>query len=105
TIDPIEAPDVIVRTIAESLRLPWAALRLGPPGAPVRLIEHGHRPAGEPIAVPLVYGAEVVGDLLVAPRSATEPLSAADRTLLEALARQAGAAVHALRLTLDQIAS
>jgi two-component system NarL family sensor kinase len=105
TLDPIEAPDVIVRTVAESLRLPWAALRLGPAGAPVRLIEHGRRPPGEPIAVPLVYGAEVVGDLLVASRSATEPLSAADRTLLEALARQAGAAVHALRLTLDLIAS
>src|SRR5205085_8639908 len=50
-------------------------------------------------------GAEVVGDLLVAPRSPTEPLSVADRTLLEALARQAGTAVHALRLTLDLIAS
>ncbi|HYN69924.1 MAG TPA: histidine kinase, partial [Candidatus Eisenbacteria bacterium] len=105
TLDPIEAPNVIVRTVAESLRLPWAALRLGPPGAAVRMIEHGVRPPWEPISVPLMSGAEVVGDLLVAPRSAAEPLSAADTTLLEALARQAGAAVHALRLTLDLIAS
>jgi signal transduction histidine kinase len=105
TLDPVEAPNVIVTTVAESLRLPWVALRLGPDGAAVRLIEHGHRPPGEPISVPLVYGAEVVGDLLIAPRSAAEPLTVADRTLLEALARQAGAAVHSLRLTLDLIAS
>lgn len=105
TLDPIEAPNVIVRTVAESMRLPWVALRLGPEDGPLRTIEHGRQPPGEPIAVPLVYGAEVVGDLLVAPRSATEPLSVADRALLDALARQAGAPVRALRLTLDLIAS
>lgn len=105
TLDPIEAPIVIVRTVAESLRLPWVALRLGPTGGTGRTIEHGHRPPGDTIAVPLVYGAEVVGDLLLAPRSSAEPLSAADQKLLDALARQAGAAVHALGLTLDLIAS
>jgi signal transduction histidine kinase len=105
TLDPIEAPNVIVRTVAESLRLPWVALRLGSPDAAVRVVEHGVKPAWAPIAVPLMAGSETVGDLLVAPRSATEPLSVADRTLLEALARQAGASIHALRLTLDLIAS
>jgi signal transduction histidine kinase len=43
--------------------------------------------------------------LLVAPRSGAEPLTSADRRLLEALARQAGPAVHALRLTLDLVDS
>lgn len=104
-LDPIEAPEAIARTIAESLRLPWVALRLGPPGMGARIFEHGRRPPSDPIAVPLVYGAEVVGDLLVAPRSAAEPLSTADRSLLEALARQAGAAVRAAGLTLDLVAS
>jgi signal transduction histidine kinase len=104
TLDPIEAPQVIVRTVAESLRVPWVGLRVGPE-AGGRTIAHGRAPAGEPIEVPLAYGAEVVGALLVAPRSAAEPLSGADRQLLEALARQAGAVVHALTLTLDLIAS
>lgn len=104
TLDPVEAPTVIVRTVAESLRLPWVALRFGPAGAD-RTIAHGRQPPGEPIGVPLLYGAEVVGDLLVAPRSSSEPLSVADRTLLEALARQAGVAVHAVSLTLDLIDS
>jgi signal transduction histidine kinase len=105
TLDPLEAPGVIVRTVAESLRLPWVGLRIGSADEPGRTIVHGTGPAVEPIAVPLVYGAEVVGDLLVVPRSPTEPLTAADRKLLDALARQAGAAVHALALTLDLIAS
>jgi signal transduction histidine kinase len=104
-LDPIEAPTVIARTVAESLRVPWAALRLGAPGDPTRTIAHGRQPPGDVIEVPLVYGAEVVGALLVAPRSASEPLSSADRRLLEALARQAGSAVHAVRLTLDLVES
>ncbi len=105
TLDPIEAPTVIVRTVAESLRLPWVAIRIGPAGDVGRTIAHGRQPPGKVVEVPLVYGAEVVGDLLVAPRSPTEPLSIADLQLLNALARQAGAAVHALGLTLDLIAS
>jgi len=104
-LDPIEAPTVIARTVAESLRVPWAALRLGGPGDPGRTTAHGRQPPGEVVEVPLVYGAELVGALLVAPRSPSEPLSNADRRLLEALARQAGSAVHALRLTLDLVDS
>jgi signal transduction histidine kinase len=104
-IDPQEAPAVIVRTVAESLRLPWVGLRIGADGEGFRTVEHGPRPVAEPIDVPLVHRGEVVGDLLVAPRSPAEPLSAADRVLLEALARQASAAVHALGLTLELVES
>jgi two-component system NarL family sensor kinase len=105
TLDPLETPSVIVRTVAESLRVPWVALRLGT-GDDGRLITHGRRPmTGDVVTVPIVYGAEVVGDLLVAPRSPAEPLSAADRRLLGDLARQAGAAVQALALTFDLVES
>lgn len=104
TLDPLEAPTVIVRTVAESLRLPWVALRVGA-GDDGRLIVHGTRPPGGIERVPLVFGAEQVGELQVAPRSATEALSAADRKLLDGLAPAAGAAVHALALTLDLLES
>jgi signal transduction histidine kinase len=105
SLDPLEAPHVIVRTVAESLRLPWVALRIGSPGEAGRTIAYGHAPPGTPVAVPVVFGAEVAGDLLVAPRSAGEPLTAADHKLLADLAPQIGAAVHALALTLDLVAS
>ncbi len=105
TLEPIEAPAVIVRTIAESLRLPWVGLRMGPAGEAGRTIAHGQEPQGPVTSVPLIHGAEVVGDLIASGRSATEPLTPADRTLLEALARQAGASIHALGLSLDLIES
>ncbi|MBL8057572.1 MAG: sensor histidine kinase [Anaerolineales bacterium] len=53
-----------------------------------------------PLRLPLVYQAETIGTLIAGPR-AGEGFSAADRRLLEALAHQAGAAVHAVQLTAD----
>jgi signal transduction histidine kinase len=105
SLDPIEAPGVIVRTVAESLHVPWVGLQIRPIEGVGRLVEHGTRPSGQAITIPLVYNAEVVGDLLVAPRSPAEPLSAADRQLLEAIARQSGAAIHAIALTSELIES
>ena len=105
TLDPFEAPEVIVRTIAESLRVPWVAMHVAVAGGDGRTFAHGDRPGGDMTAVPLVYGAEVVGELQVATRSPGETLSVADRALVEALARQAGPAVHALGLTLDLVES
>ncbi|MEO5918552.1 MAG: GAF domain-containing sensor histidine kinase [Candidatus Limnocylindrales bacterium] len=105
TLDPIEAPEIIVRTVAESLRLSWVAIKVDLPSAKERLISHGRQPPGQPTVVPLVYGAEIVGELLVSARSPGESLSAADQKLLAALARQAGVAVRAYRLTVDLLES
>ena len=51
--------------------------------------------------MPLTYGAELVGRLNLAPRAPGEEFSSSDRRLLEDLARQAGVAAHAARLTAD----
>src|SRR2546430_2650598 len=55
----------------------------------------------ELIRLPLVYQREHIGDLLLAPRARGETFSSADQTLLADLARQAGIAVHSVRLTTD----
>ena len=57
--------------------------------------------AGEPLRLPLVYQAETVGQLLVAPRAPGESFTSAERRLLEEIAVQAGVAAHAVRLTAD----
>jgi signal transduction histidine kinase len=49
----------------------------------------------------LVYQAEVIGRLTLAPRSANDPFTPAERALLEDIARQVGVAAHAVRLTAD----
>jgi len=104
TLEPMAMPAAIVESVAEALRLPYVALEIGPPGA-VELSAVRGEPVGEPLSLPLVYGAEPVGRLLFAPRAAGEALSTGDMRLLDDLARGAGAAVHSVRLTLDVIRS
>lgn len=59
------------------------------------------QPTPDPLRLPLIHRGEKVGELLLAPRLGERGFSAADRRLLEDLARQAGAAAHAVRLTQD----
>ena len=99
------APEAILSTIAESvkdtLRLPYAAITLKKKGdVPETAVEAG-RSAGKLMRLPLTYQKDPVGELLVAPRPGEEELSPADGRLLEDLARQAGVAAHAVRLTND----
>jgi signal transduction histidine kinase len=89
----------IVETVAQALKLPYAAIAVPGNGAPT-VVAYG-TPAQAPLTLPLIYGAEMVGELLLAPRAPGENVSPAERRLLEDLARQAGIAVHAVRLTHD----
>jgi signal transduction histidine kinase len=59
------------------------------------------RPTGDPVHLPLVYQAETVGALLVAPRAPGESFTPAEQRLLEDIAQQAGVAAHTVRLTAD----
>jgi signal transduction histidine kinase len=93
----------VVETVCEALKLPYAAIALK---------ENGERdgftvaaaygtPVDSPVRLPLVYRSEPVGELRLAPRAGEESFSAADRSLLDDLARQAGVAAHAVRLASD----
>ncbi|MDP9479310.1 MAG: histidine kinase, partial [Actinomycetota bacterium] len=97
---PEAALSTIVETVAGALKLPYAAITLKQNGGFTKAAEHG-TPPEEPVVLPLSYGAEVLGQLVLARRSPGEPFSPADNRLLGDLARQAGVAVHALRLTAE----
>ncbi len=92
----------VVKTIADSLRLPYAALelRLGDGWSPAAT--YGEAPP-QLVAFPLTFQRETVGRLLVGTRSRGEQLGPDDERLLADLARQAGPAAHvvALRRALD----
>ena len=85
---------------ARRCRLPYAAIALRrtarrrevAPAAPV---------AGTSPLPARCYQGEPVGELVLGPRGAGSPFAPADRRLLDDLARQAGVAVHAVRLTAD----
>jgi signal transduction histidine kinase len=90
----------VVETIAQALKLPYAAILLKE-GEGFRTAASYGSPYGEPETIPLVYQREEIGHLVLSPRAPGESFSDADRALLEDLARQAEVVVHAVRLTAD----
>jgi signal transduction histidine kinase len=90
----------IVETVASALKLPYAAIAIKQEDNFKVAAAYGS-PVGEPTVLPLTYGSETIGQLILAPRAPGESFSAADRRLLEDLARNAEVAVHAVRLTAD----
>jgi two-component system, NarL family, sensor kinase len=95
--DPETALHSVVKTIADSLRLPYAALelRLGDGWSPAAA--YGEAPP-QVVAFALTFQRETVGRLLVGTRSRGEQLGPDDERLLADLARQAGPAAHAVAL-------
>jgi signal transduction histidine kinase len=102
TVQPIEALRATVRTLTEALRLPYAAVTLDVGAPPVAMAGH---PGASQVPIPLVYQSQPVGELIVSPRSGSREFDAADRTLLDELARQIGVVAHNVRLTNDLQAS
>ena len=100
-IAPKAVLETIVETIAQALKVPYAAINLRQDGAEFATAAEYGAPKGEPLILPLVYQRETVGHLIVASRAPGEIFSPADVRLLEDLARQVEVAVHAVRLTLD----
>lgn len=95
----------IVETVAQALKLPYAAITWEQGVAcsePVVATSYGKAGKHQTLVrVPLVYRQEQVGELWLAPRSPGGGLTPADQRLLHDLARQVGVAVHAARLTAD----
>ena len=100
TLAPDTVLPTVVETIAEALKLPYAAILLKE-GESFRTASSYGSPTAEPEALPLVYQREEIGRLLIGARAPGEGFSDADRRLLVDLARQAEVAVHAVRLTAD----
>ncbi|HEU5098830.1 MAG TPA: GAF domain-containing sensor histidine kinase [Roseiflexaceae bacterium] len=116
TLAPEAVLPTLIETVAQALKLPYAGITLrtenregAPAGStadefeiaaacgevPLTLLPH------HLVTLSLVYQGERVGQLILAPRAPGEAFSPADRRLLDDLARQAGVAVHAVRLTTD----
>jgi signal transduction histidine kinase len=90
--------DDVAEAVARSLALPYVAIEVVQPGGEPRLVEWGRRHR-EPIALPLVYRADYVGRLLVAPRTVRGALSDRDTRLLGDVAHSVALTVHAVELS------
>jgi signal transduction histidine kinase len=113
TLAPDAVLSIIVETVAQALKLPYAAIALKQDEefaiAASYVAKTGKASAGDAMLprldnllhLPLLYQSEQVGELLLAARTRGESFTSADRHLLEDLARQVGVAVHTVRLTAD----
>lgn len=91
---------MLVETIAGGLKLPYAALQIGP-----EITAQFGRPVGTLKRVPLLYRHQEIGRLLVAPRSPGEKFSQADERLLATIAPLVAATLRAGQLNTELRAS
>ena len=98
------APDAvlltIVETVAQALKLPYAAILLKQEDT-FQLSASTGELIGEPLILPLIYQKETIGQMQLGHRAPGEAFTTADQRLLDELARQAGLAAHAVKLTED----
>lgn len=90
----------IAETVAQTLKLPYSAIAVRDEAGFQTVTSYGLS-RGRTVEFPLSHQGEVIGKLICDPRSPNDPFTEAERDLLEAVARQAGVAVHAVRLTQD----
>ncbi len=97
TLAPDAVLPTIVQTVKDALKIPFVAIELRRDGE-LALAAGAGQPVGEAARLPLAYRGELVGEMVLGARAGERTFGVADRRLLEDLARQAGVAVHALRL-------
>jgi signal transduction histidine kinase len=97
TLAPEAVLPTIVQTVKDALKIPFVAIELRRDGG-LALAAAAGQPVGEAARLPLAYRGELVGEMVLGARAGERTFGVADRRLLEDLARQAGVAVHALRL-------
>ena len=98
TLTPEAVLPTVVQTVKEALRVPYAAVEIRRNGS-FEVAAKTDGPVGDTASLPLLYGGEPVGRLVLGRRPGEADFTPADRRLLEGLARQVSVAVHATRLT------
>jgi len=100
TLIPGSVFSILVETVSQSLRLPYAAIALNQDDSFTIAASCG---SSQEIMtrLPILYQRETIGQLIVASRSPGEAFSRADLRLLESLAQQAGIAAYTVRLNAD----
>lgn len=100
-ISPADVFPAVADTVAQSLRLPYAAVDLADPAGGFRTVaEHG-APVGAVHVEPITRHNLPVGRLRVSERGRDDPLAPADLELIGSLARQVAPAIEAVRLQED----
>jgi len=100
TAVPLDVLPELVTTVAEALRLPYAAIELVWADGVEEAARHGD-PSGAQLVLPLTHQGELIGRLVVGERTPGEGFGSRDRRVLEGLSRQIGMAARSARLTIE----
>src|SRR5262245_26345798 len=100
TLAPDEVVQTVVDSVAEALRLRYAAIEFERDGHVDVATSHGDQASGAVRRLPLIYNGERIASLVVEIPPGRQ-LTAPDERLLNDLAQHAGPAVHAVRLNAD----
>ena len=92
----------VARTVRETLKLPYAEIQLRREDGFETAATAGN-PGENALRLPLVYGGETVGRLVLGPRAGEEGFAPSERRLLEDLAHQIGASAHDALMTDEAI--
>jgi signal transduction histidine kinase len=98
TLAPDAVLPAVTRTLREALKLPYAEIQLRRKEGFETAAVSGD-PGENTLSLPLVYGGETVGRLVVGPRAGDESFGPTELRLLEHLAHQIGASAHAALMT------
>jgi two-component system NarL family sensor kinase len=96
--DPQSVLQNVTRTLAQSLRLPFAAIELRRPHSRFALAASYGQSVGAKATLPLASGNDVLGRLVLAVGPGREPFGPADERLLDALTRQVSSAASTVLL-------
>jgi signal transduction histidine kinase len=98
TLAPDAVLPAVAKTVKEALKLPYAEIQLRREDGFETAAAAGN-PGENALRLPLVYGGETVGRLVLGPRAGEESFEPTERRLLEDLAQQIGASAHAALMT------
>ncbi|MCH6265412.1 sensor histidine kinase [Neobacillus citreus] len=99
-MEPDSVLSLVVKTIRDSLKLPYASLSVYQDGKVIMTAEEGND-KGIPLTYKLLYRGEEMGDLKLSPRSPSEALTVSDRKFLDMLVRQASVVVHSAKASIS----
>jgi GAF domain-containing protein len=97
TLAPDDMLPAVTQTVREALKLPYAEIQLKPREKFETAAVAGDA-VDDTLRLPLVYGGEPVGRLILGLRAGEESFSPEEKRLFEDLAHQIGVAVHATLL-------
>lgn len=100
TLSPMESLDIVVQTVKDSLRIPYAGISLIRQDETV-MVSGTRIESADELSIPLSGSGGTLGWLYIGARSPGEAFNSADHKLIGVLARQAGIVVQSVKQAVD----